>query len=136
MAYTEEQINEKFQIVINDITEGHSLRKALGFQNISSSTFYQWIDNCEEKQKQYARACEDRADKIFDEILEIADKQDADIVEVDGNIITNHNVIARSRLQVDARKWALSKMNPKKYGEKNTTILEGGEKPIEINFVD
>jgi len=33
----------------------------------------------------------------------------------------------RSRLRVDVRKWALSKMNPKKYGDKvdHTT---GGEK--------
>jgi hypothetical protein len=31
---------------------------------------------------------------------------------------TEQDVIARSRLRVDARKWAMSKMAPKKYGDK------------------
>ena len=45
----------------------------------------------------------------------------------DGKVVTNHNVIQRDRLRVDARKWALSKMNPKKYGDK-VDVTSGGEK--------
>ena len=33
---------------------------------------------------------------------------------------------------VDARKWYLSKLNPKKYGDKIETTIEGGEKPVNI----
>ena len=43
--------------------------------------------------------------------------------------VTNHNVINRDRLRVDARKWAASKLAPKKYGDASTLKLEGGEKP-------
>jgi len=142
-AYTEEQINDKFEAVINDIEEGNSLRKALGFYNISSATFYQWLDGNDERKKRYARACEDRADKLFEEILEIADKQDKDVYEVDGVVYTDHNVINRSRLQVDARKWMAAKMNPKKFGDKvdmttngkdlpPATIIKWGDKEIRI----
>lgn len=128
MAYTPEQIEEKFDIIIEDISEnGLSLRRAL--DGMSSRTFFEWLDEDKEKQKRYARACEARADRIFEEIIEIADKQDKDVIGEDenGNEIINHNIIARNRLQVDARKWAVSKMNPKKYGDKidHTT---GGEK--------
>lgn len=118
MAYSEDERNQKLLKIFDIISNGQSLRKALEQVKMSSATFFEWIDKDSDKAKQYARACEDRADMIFEEILEIADKQDSDVIEIDGNIVTNHNVINRSRLQVDARKWALSKMNPKKYGDK------------------
>ncbi|MEZ7496459.1 hypothetical protein QO206_13255 [Leeuwenhoekiella aequorea] len=82
-------------------------------------TFYEWLDNDDEKVKQYARACEIRADKMFDEIIDIADENNADIsIGDDGQIKMNGDVVQRSRLKIDARKWALSKMQPKKYGDK------------------
>jgi hypothetical protein len=56
---------------------------------------------------------------MAEEILNIADNQEADVLEdEDGNITTNHNVINRARLRVDSRKWLMSKMFPKKYGDR------------------
>lgn len=146
MAYSEEEKNEKFNLILRDIEEnGMSLRKSLsGYKMPSSKTFFEWIDADEDKRKRYARACEARADVIFDEMLDIADKQAADVLGEDeyGNPIINHNIIARNRLQVDTRKWALAKMNPKKYGErqeidhttngKDITIISlGSGKPLD-----
>jgi len=121
MAYTKDEIQQKFDAIIQDIEDGNSLRKALAFYSVNAKTFFEWLNDDalkEERGKQYAHACEARADKIFDEILEIADKQGEDVIEVEGQVLTNHNVIARSKLQVDARKWMLGKMMPKKYGER------------------
>lgn len=122
MAYSPEEIEEKFSMIIKDIEEnGLSLRKSLGGYGMpDATTFYKWCDEDDAKAKRYARACEARADIMFEELIEIADKQGEDVVGEDqfGNPIINHNIIARNRLQVDARKWALSKMNPKKYGDK------------------
>ena len=64
-----------------------------------------------------------RSHLLFDEIIEIADDDQNDYIEQtlpSGDIIekVNSEHIQRSRLRVDARKWVLSKMNPKKYGEK------------------
>ena len=54
---------------------------------------------------QYARAREDQADLIFDEIQEIADAATPESVSVD-------------RLRIDTRKWRAGKLRPKVYSDK------------------
>jgi len=99
--------------------EGLSERKARERLGIHPDLFNKWLDSDELNAKQYARACLKRADIIFEEMIELADKQDKDIfIDADGNERTNHNVIHRNKLQIDTRKWMLSKMQPKKYGDK------------------
>ena len=84
----------------------------------SRYTFFEWLKDDDGKANQYARACEVRAEGIFEDILEIADNSSNDTIYTDKGEIPNSEWIARSRLKVDARKWMLGKMNPKKYGEK------------------
>lgn len=128
MAYTEEEKNKCFKYILSEISSGKSLRYALNTNGMpSSSTFYIWLEEDEEKSKQYACACEDRELLILDEILEIADKQTEDIIVKDDITYTNHNVIQRNKLQIEARQWVLGKLNPKKYGNK-TDLTSGGEK--------
>ena len=129
MAYSVEEINSKFNEIIGFISKDClPLRKVLKKEGMpSTQTFYKWLDASDTKSKQYARACEDRHDFLFDQILDIADDQEGDIIIIDGKEVTNHNVIQRSRLRVDARKWALSKMNPKKYGDKVDVTSKGNE---------
>ena len=123
---------ELFQEIIYDISVNcQSARKAIKGR-MSSSTFYEIIDNDDQKAKQYARACEDRADEMFDDILDIAEDTSSDKKTVDmGNGVevekVDNEAIQRSRLRVDARKWQLSKMQPKKYGDK-LDITTDGEK--------
>lgn len=128
MTLSKQHIDDWFEFIINEIEKGESLRSALNTNGApSSSVFYGWLNSDEEKKQRYARACEIREEKIFDEILEIADKQGEDIIETDEGKTINHNVIQRNRLQIDARKWMLGKMNPKKYGEK-VDVTSQGEK--------
>jgi len=69
----------------------------------NADTVNEWRINRAEFSEQYARARERRAEVLADEILDIADKaEDAQI----------------ARLQVDARKWAASKLDPKRYGDR------------------
>lgn len=120
MAYSDKQKEEILQTIFNKIEGGFSLRKSLLEIPLSSKTFYEWIDSDEEKVKQYARACEDRAEFLLDEMIDIVDETTKD-VKVDkesGKEIVNGEVIQRSRLRYDARKWLISKLNPKKYGDK------------------
>jgi len=93
------------------------------------STVFRWLESKEAFRDQYAQACNARADYWADEILEIADdgtndwmlrKSGDDEIEV-----VNHENISRSKLRVDARKWLMSKMAPKKYGDKTTTEHTG-----------
>ena len=127
MAYSKEEIESTFEEIIKQISNGSSLRQVLRQSKMpSSQTFYLWINEDESKSKQYVRACDERAELIFNQILTIADSTADDIIlDQDGKMVTNHNVIQRDRLRVDARKWALSKMNPKKYGDKVDVTTDG-----------
>jgi hypothetical protein len=124
ITWTKEKKQEAIDIILNEISEnGKSVRSILdkADRNIlpSNVTFCDWLSQDDKLVKQYARATEIRAEKIFDEILDIADESINDTyTDETGKEYTNHEVINRSRLRVDARKWVLSKMNPKKYGEK------------------
>jgi len=138
MAYTQEKKDECFDYIISEIENGKSLRYALNTNGMPSSrTFFQWIsetddlgaltEEAQEKVKRYSRACEDRELLLLDEILIIADDQEDDTYEKDdGTIITNHNVIERSKVRIAARQWVLGKLRPEKYGNKivneNTNI--------------
>ena len=76
---------------------------------------------------QYARAREEQADKIFREIIEIADDASGDYVTTsDGKRIVDHENIQRSRLRVDARKWAAARLAPRKYGDRVEHDHKGG----------
>lgn len=121
MAYSKEEREDIINSICAHISEkNQSLRSALLLEGMpDKNQFYKWIRENESFREQYARACEERADHIFEEILEITDDNALDIsVDSDGNAKVNGEVVNRSRLKVDARKWMLSKMNPKKYGDK------------------
>lgn len=97
-------------------------------------TVYRWIAANEAFRNMYARAREDQADTLADEIIAIADdgENDTYIDAKTGFECTNYDVIARSKLRVDARKWVAAKLKPKKYGDKvqqEITGKDGG--PIE-----
>lgn len=118
------------EIIHTNLSLRKATRKALGYfklDALSHTSVQEWIDKFGYSE-QYARAREQRADNIFEEILDIVDCEDNDIyLDDDGNPRTNHDVIQRDRLRVDARKWMLGKMAPKKYGDK-LDITSDGEK--------
>jgi hypothetical protein len=72
---------------------------------------------------QYARAREEQADKLFREIIEIADDASGDYVTTsDGKRIVDHENIQRSRLRVDAR---AARLAPRKYGDRIEHDVKG-----------
>lgn len=132
-AYTKEQIKKLMNEICERISKGESLRSVLRDENMPSQpTFFTWIDNDKEYFKQYARATESRAEAIFEEILDIAEHS-----EQDHTPFTGANVVNRDKLRIDARKWMLSKMMPKKYGDSlkldHEGTLEITVKPPKIN---
>jgi hypothetical protein len=132
MAYKPDEIEATFNKIILEMISGRSLRSILADNDMPSiNTFYKWIEEDESKMKHYARATTIRADFLFEEIIEISDDSSKDTLVTDlGDGVTsermNAEFVQRSRLRVDARKWVVSKLNPKKYGDKieNTHIIE------------
>lgn len=110
-----------FAEVINEIAEsGKSLRDALK-KRMSSSKFYELLAEDKDKEKRYARACEERTDLIADEIITIADNTDA----------SDNVAVQRDRLKVDTRKWLLAHLNPKKWGDRIDVEHSGN---VVLNF--
>lgn len=67
----------------------------------------------------YARAREAQMEALSEDILEISDDASRDIhVKEDGTEVADHELVQRSKLRVDSRKWLMSKLAPKKYGDK------------------
>lgn len=69
---------------------------------------------------EYARAREERAHKLADDLMGIADEIDVEAKYEGGNVTLDlsSTAIARNRLRVDTRKWLASKMLPKIYGDR------------------
>jgi hypothetical protein len=114
----EQELLEGFEYVCLEIEKGHALRNIVG-SFMGSKKFFQMLDSSETLRKRYARACEMRADSIAEDIIDISDASNADlIIGEKGNLIIDGEAVSRSRLKVEARKWILSKLHPKKYGDK------------------
>lgn len=113
--------------ICEGIADGKSLRSLCeGDDMPAKSSIFKWLSQRKEFADQYARAREAQADALFDDILTIADDGRNDsYTDDDGNERTNQDVIARSRLRVDARKWMAGKLRPKVYGEKIQTEHSG-----------
>ena len=92
------------------------------------STLFKWLRENQEFSQQYTKAKEESADALFEELIEIADDGTNDWMQKNGEgnegWQLNGEHVQRSRIRVDVRKWALSKLKPKKYGEK---IQVGGD---------
>lgn len=109
------------------IADGNSLRKICTEDDMpSKSSVFKWLIEHKDFSDQYARAREAQADSLFDDILDIADESILDTyTDKDGNVKTDSEVIGRSKLRVDARKWMAGKLRPKVYGEKSTQEITG-----------
>lgn len=116
------------------ISEGQSLRAICAADDMPcKASVFRWLTLHPEFSDQYARAREEQAESLADEIVAIADESLNDTyIDQNGNERVNTEVVARARLRVDARKWVASKLKPKKYGDKVMQELSGPDGgPIE-----
>lgn len=123
VTYTPELAAE----ICRRIALGESLRAICEDDAMPSrEAVYNWLRVNAGFRDQYARAREDQAEHFLDEIIAISDDTSHDTTVTDNGEQPNTEWISRSRLRVDARKWAMSKLAPKKYGDK-VDFTTGGE---------
>lgn len=121
------------------ISNGESLRAICREEGMpDASTVHSWLLDADKKlfSQQYARARNSQAEIIFDELLEIADdsSQDTLLVQMGKKTVPMENKewVNRSRLKVDTRKWYISKVLPKKFGDKLDLTSDGKPLPAPI----
>lgn len=95
------------------------------------ATVFRWLADDADFRDLYARAKEASTEALAEELLDIADDGSNDWMErpgADGESLgwqLNGEHVQRSRLRVDTRKWLLAKLQPRKYGERQTVEHEG-----------
>jgi hypothetical protein len=130
------------ETILIGVMAGRSLRDICrGGDMPARSTVHLWLAKNKPFSDQYARACEIRAEELFDEMFEIADDATNDwMIRGSGENATevvNSENVQRSRLRIDTRKWALARMNPKKYGDRITNEVVGKDGgPIATTQID
>ena len=122
--------------VVNDIcarlAAGQPLTKICKTEEFPDvSTVYRWLDAHEEFRDKYARARQDQADTLADEIIAISDEQHEAVTE--RGVVFDPEV-NRDRLRIDARKWVAAKLKPKKYGDKTEVEHTGDLKIAVISY--
>lgn len=114
--------------VCERISLGQSLKTVCKADDMPvPATVFKWMRDNEDFLKLYARATEERTEALSEELLDIADDSTNDWMTLNDRDVPDHENIQRSRLRVDTRKWLMSKMKPKKYGDK-LDLTSGGEK--------
>ena len=121
------------QYILLKVSEGLSLRSVCaedGMPDVSS--FLAWTRNNEVLAQQYAHACLLKAQVWADEIMDISDDSSNDYIEredKDGRMQTvfDGENMKRTQLRVDTRKWYLSKIMPKQFGEAQMLKLADAE---------
>tara|TARA_R110000803_G_scaffold180950_1_gene243336 strand:+ start:73 stop:483 length:411 start_codon:yes stop_codon:yes gene_type:complete len=122
---------QKITEVLTQMREGKSLRQASQMAGVARQTFLDWVDKDQELAGQYAHARAAMIDKIADDIMTIADEE----LVATGEGRVDSAMVQKQRLRVDTRKWLLSKLSPKKYGDK--LELSGDEQaPVSIQRIE
>lgn len=112
------------------LANGKSLRSVCLEKGIPDmSTIFAWIRTNEEFSKQYARACEERTEALAEEVIDLSDDASSVIV---GNDKSDNARVSAQKLRVDTRRWIMSKMKPKKYGDKLDLTSDGKVLPTPI----
>lgn len=125
-----------FDAILADVTAGKPVRQALKDRKHSAGSFYDLIAKDEKSAERYVRAKQAQCHAMADEILELADKSRPGKIITDsakdGTSTKTADMIERARLQVDSRKWLLSKLLPKTYGDK---LELAGEVGLNVSVV-
>ena len=113
--------------ILAQIAQGHSLSTVL---TQPGSPSYSWakaqLRQDAALQARYHEAQQDRADRLADDLVALADSQPPD--HLDGP--ARHAWVAQLRIQVDARKWTAAKLRPKLYSDR--VEIDVGHKQISI----
>lgn len=101
-------------LILKGMRNGLSAFKACQAAGVSHSTFLGWLNDDAALADNYAHAREDLIERMAQEVMDLSDQE----VPETGDGKKDWQAIQKHKLQVDTRKWLLSKLAPKKYGDK------------------
>lgn len=128
-----------FSSICDRISHGESLRAVCRDPAMpSKSTVLRWLREKPELRDQYVLARDDLMEYWASDILEIADDGSLDTIPGlnkygDEVMVPNHANVQRDRLRIDSRKWLLSRLNAKVYGDR-VGLEVSGEVAVKVDI--
>lgn len=121
MPKTRAALERLEQIGIEELCEkystGKTIRDLAAEYDVGKSVLHRFVSR-EDHAEQWDAAKKAAAALYAEECLEIADESSRDlVVDGNGNERVNHEVVNRSKLRVETRKWFAGKLDPAGYGE-------------------
>lgn len=121
LHWEEKDKQKAFDFIIEGICQGKSLKSIIEADknNLPAyKTFLDWVSKNDEMSNKYAKAMIVRAELKFESIEQDYSEKpkiDPETGKIDPAWVN------LQRLKIDAKKWELSKLMPKKYGDKQET---------------
>lgn len=138
---------QEIENILAEIAIGSTVRQAFdkcGIERKRIGSLYRLLLQDKALRKWYDEAREMQAESFADDIIDISDETMNDWkTKENGDEVPDHEVINRSRLRVDSRKWLSGKWAPRRYGDtkhhlhegdinlNHAAILSGGRKRLE-----
>lgn len=120
------------ETILARVAGGEGINKLAPELGFDPPTFRKRVyDDVDGLATRYARARDIGLDHMAEDLLRIADTQVEAIITREGEKgveITRKDALEHRRLMVDTRKWYLSKIAPKRYGDR--LDITSGDKPL------
>lgn len=127
--------------IIERLAAGETLRGICNDDGMPSpQSVLRRVDSDPEFAERYARARKMGLDVLADEIITISDTcregQKTKTLPNGTEEVTTGDMVERSRLQIDARKWLLARLRPDKYGDSIKQEISGSAGgPVVLNII-
>ena len=113
--------NALAQRLLDRLAEGQSLRSAAAAEGVPCSTVRKWLKSRKDFAEAYKAAREDGYALLADDLLEAVNRAHDVACDPESGV----QRVAACRLEVDTKKWLLSKMLPKVYGDRTQMEISG-----------
>jgi hypothetical protein len=113
--------------ILEGVSEGIPLVRICALEGMPTrATFLNWVNKDRDGLFDRYDACRKRGLEAWaDEIIEISDNANLDVIVTSDGVKMNGEVVARSKLRAENRKWLLSKLDPGRYGERLELNVSG-----------
>lgn len=113
--------------ICTEVAEGYNIKTVLKRKDEypTFQTFCNWKREHKELFDLYVKTMQDKSESELEEIDNVYAMLRAGEIEP-----------SAANVLIQTKKWTASKYYPKMFGDRETKVLEGGDKPITISFED
>ena len=106
------------QSVCDIISNGTVTKKACIQSGVAFSTFVSWVNKYDDIADMWHTARSLLLESWSDDIIEIAEDGEFSYKDRNNELRIDTGAVNLAKLQIDSRKWLLSKLRPEQYGDK------------------